>query len=173
MKMWHPWRTLHELYTDITVHHLPLPAGHMGATNGHAIVLDSRLTQAERRSTLTHELIHLERQGCEHPGMVCEERIVDRAAARRLVPLDLIVDAFRWHPHPCLADLADHWWVDEQTALCRMETLDPVEVATLEHDLDGDWSWIPPTIGPRNEERGSTPARVEPNTRPGGTHGAQ
>ncbi|MFZ2510544.1 MAG: hypothetical protein WAW85_05570 [Gordonia sp. (in: high G+C Gram-positive bacteria)] len=38
-------------------------------------------------------------------------------------------------PHPDL--------VDQQTALTRMEHLDPVEVPAIDHACNGDWSWAP------------------------------
>lgn len=144
MKIWHPWRTLRDQHADVIVHHEPLQPGRMGETYGPVIRLHHQLTQAERRCTLTHELIHIERRGVEHPDPEREERIVELETARRLITLTQLVDAFRWHRHPALDDLAEHLWVDQQTALCRMENLDPVEVATLEYELDGDWSWTPP-----------------------------
>lgn len=145
MKIWHPWRTLRDSHADVIVHHTPLTRARMGETDGVEIWLHDRLTQAERRCTLTHELIHIERRGSEHPSQAVEEAIVECETARRLVPLDQLVDAFRWLRHPTLAELAEHLWIDRQTALCRMENLDPVEVATLEHHLDGEWSWTPPS----------------------------
>ncbi len=114
----------------------------MGETSGAEIRLAARLTQAERRSTLTHELIHIERRGREHPSPIVEERIVEAETARRLIPLPALVDAFRWHRHPDPYQLAEHLWVDAQTAHVRMTTLDPIEVAELEAALDGEWSWV-------------------------------
>lgn len=139
--MWHPWRWLRDQHPDIDVTYTCLDAGRMGDLQGKSVRLDNRLTQAERRCTLTHELVHIERRGIEHHDPDVEERLVDLESARRLITISQLIDAFRWFRHPELVDLADHLWVDEQTALCRMEHLDPVEVAEIEAACDGDWSW--------------------------------
>ncbi|UQE73878.1 hypothetical protein MYK68_14175 [Gordonia sp. PP30] len=144
MILWHPWRWLRDRYPDVVVLHTPLPAGRMGRLSGMEILLDHRLTQAERRCTLTHELVHIERRGAEHPSPAVEESLVEQETARRLITLGQLVDAFRWLRHPDLPALAEHLWVDQQTALTRMQHLDPLEVAEIEHACDGDWSWIMP-----------------------------
>lgn len=144
MKLWHPWRWLRDHHPDVVVHHLPLPTDRMGEVSGAEIRLDERLSQAERRCTLTHELVHIERRGHEHPNPAVEEATVERETARRLITERQLVDAFRWHRHPSLRELAEHLWVDQQTALTRMENLDPIEVASIDHACDGDWSWSVP-----------------------------
>ena len=58
-------------------------------------------------------------------------------AARRLIPLDALADALRWARD--LTELADELWVDEPTVRCRLDTLDPVEVADLHAALGDDW----------------------------------
>lgn len=141
MQLWHPWRWLRDQHPDIVVDYVHLGAGRMGQTCGRSMWIDDRLTQAERRCTLTHELVHIERRGCEHHDPDVEESIVELIAARRLITLEQLVDAFRWHRHPTLADLADTLWVDAQTAQCRMDHLDVVEVAAINAACDGDWSW--------------------------------
>ncbi len=61
------------------------------------IVLDRRLTQAERKAALAHELLHLERGSASHcrsirgalsVEVVREENRIHREVALRLVPLD-------------------------------------------------------------------------------------
>ncbi len=52
-----------------------------------------------------------------------------------------LVDALRWSQHP--REIADRLWVDEPTLHTRMATLDPIETAELEHDLEDQWLWIP------------------------------
>ncbi len=115
----------------------------MGLQRGCRIWLNRTLTQAERRCTLTHELVHRERGVVPLVGAaaVREERIVDEISARRLITLPALADGLRWTRHP--RELADHLWVDEPTLQTRMDTLDPIEVAELEHQLDGEWLWIP------------------------------
>lgn len=144
MRLWHPWRWLRDKHPDVVVEHVELRRGRMGETRGRQIWLDRRLTQAERRCTLTHELIHIERRGREHPNPDVEERIVELETARRLITTRQLIDAFRWFRHPGPAELAEHLWVDQQTVLTRMEHLDPIEVAQIEAACDGDWSWTPP-----------------------------
>ncbi|MCV7210213.1 hypothetical protein H7J75_16250 [Mycolicibacterium canariasense] len=100
-----------------------------------------RLRQVHRRCTLTHELIHLERGPVPDYLLAAEERIVDELAARRLIELPDLMEGLRWTRDP--EELADALWVDRSTLNTRMRTLDPVEVADLEHALQDEWLWIP------------------------------
>lgn len=70
-----------------------------------------------------------------------EERIVDELAARRLIELPDLMEGLRWTRDP--EELADALWVDRPTLNTRMRTLDPIEVAELEHRLEDEWLWIP------------------------------
>ncbi|BBZ27515.1 hypothetical protein MMAD_18100 [Mycolicibacterium madagascariense] len=120
-----------------------LPDRIMGLQLGRRIWLARGLTQAERRCTLTHELVHRERGPVptEPTAAAREERVVDEIAARRLITYEALAEGLRWSRHP--RELAEHLWVDEPTLQTRMTTLDPIEVADLEHDLADDWLWIP------------------------------
>lgn len=141
---WHPWRVLRVRYPDVEVScHHRLPGLLMGLQRGRRIWLCRTLTQVERRCTLTHEIVHLERGPlpADPAAAAREERIVDEIAARRLITLPQLVDGLRWTRE--LHQLAEHLWVDEPTLRTRMATLDPVEVAELENRLNGDWLWIP------------------------------
>lgn len=115
----------------------------MGLQVGRRIWLSRGMTQAERRCTLTHELVHRERGPvpCDPAEAAREERIVDEIAARRLITVPALADGLAWTRHP--RELAEHLWVDEPTLQTRMATLDPVEVAQLEHRLEDQWLWIP------------------------------
>lgn len=115
----------------------------MGLQRGPRIWLSRALTQAERRCTLTHELVHRERGPVpgDPAGAEREERIVDEIASRRLITPTALIDGLRWTRNP--AELANHLWVDEPTLKTRMATLDPLEVAELEHHLEDQWLWIP------------------------------
>lgn len=142
MKLWHPWRHARDHYPGIVIDtRCRLADGQMGELDGDTIRLCRTLTQAERRCTLAHELVHIERRGHEHADPATEERLVEAESARRLITVEQLVDAFRWHRHPTLTDLADELWVDTPTALARMENLDPIEVAQIERATDGDWSF--------------------------------
>lgn len=140
---WHPWRILLNQHPEVEVScRYRLPDRIMGLQRGRRIWLNRSLTQAERRCTLTHELVHRERGPVVGgPGAVeREEQIVDEIASR-LITAAALIDGLRWTRHP--RELAEHLWVDEPTLGTRMSTLDPFEVAELEHHLDGDWLWIP------------------------------
>lgn len=142
--LWHPWRILRTEHADVDVScRYRLPDHLMGMQHGLRIWLCTTLSQAERRCTLTHELVHRERGPvpADSAAAAREEQIVDEIAARRLISLPALIDGLRWTRQP--HELADHLWVDEPTLRTRMDTLDPVEVAELEHHLDGDWLWIP------------------------------
>ena len=103
--------------------------GVLGATDGTgAIQLHPHQSQAQRRSTLAHELAHLElRHG---PGCTeREEREAGALAARWLVPLEDLVEASRWARS--LGELADELWVDVETVRIRLSTLGDAERAKV------------------------------------------
>lgn len=141
---WHPWRMLRDHHDDVVVAcRYRLPDRIMGLQIGRRIWLARGLTQAERRCTLTHELVHRERGPvpADPAAAAREELAVDDIASRRLIPLDALVDGLRWTRQP--RELAEHLWVDEPTLDARMRNLDPIEVAQLEHHLEDQWLWIP------------------------------
>lgn len=140
---WHPWRHMARHFPNVIIcTTYELEQGVRGLVRGDRIWLCRTLDQAGRRTTLSHEIGHLERGIIPHPAdsiyTLREENIVDQIAARRLIPLDDLIDALRWSQQP--AELAEILWTTERTVKCRMETLDPVEVAELEYRLDGRWS---------------------------------
>ncbi|MDO5496196.1 MAG: ImmA/IrrE family metallo-endopeptidase [bacterium] len=123
----HPWRALRRMPAiDVWWGHLP--SGAVGATDGEVIYLDSRQSQAQRRSTLTHELVHVERghRGCQ-PEII--ERDVQREAARRLIPMPLLLDKLSWTED--LAELASECWVDRPTLMARLDSLTEAERAQI------------------------------------------
>lgn len=125
-----PWKVL--LGTpDLTLVRAPM-SDHGRYYDAHrAIVLDPRLTSAEARSTLMHELVHAERRDRPCADAVLDarqERIVHLEAARRLIPLEDLADALMWACDDY--DLADQLWVDVATVRARREGLTP-----REHDL--------------------------------------
>jgi Zn-dependent peptidase ImmA (M78 family) len=143
---WHPWKHAGEHYPHVTIScQQELPHRVWGLQLGHMIWLCRRLNQVRRRCTLTHELIHLERGPVptEPMARIKEERVVSALAARRLIPVAALIDAYRWCPAGSPAELAEELWVDIPTLRIRMKNLDPFEVAELEHELNGDWLWIP------------------------------
>lgn len=103
--------------------------GVLGATNGRdVIVLHPDQSQVQRRCTLAHELAHIDlghRDGCTD----ADERAAQVLAARRLIALDALLDAFRWADH--LEEIADCLWVDLDTLQCRLDTLSDHERQAL------------------------------------------
>lgn len=141
---WHPWRHAGEHHADVVIScDVELPGDVWGLQQGRFIMLCRKLNQVRRRCTLTHELVHLERGPVptDPIGRAREERAVSVEAAQRLIPLAALAEALRWTREP--TELADHLWVDHPTLRVRMENLDPVEVAELEHHLEDQWLWIP------------------------------
>jgi hypothetical protein len=121
------------------------PTGRRGCIRGNVILIDRHQLQVERRCTVAHELVHDERRVFPTNGTLLarEEAAVERTAARRLIELPDLVDALRACSSRHAHDLADHLWVDLPMLEARMNALDPVEVAELEHHLEDQWLWIP------------------------------
>ena len=96
------------------------------------------LLQAERRCTIAHELIHLERGPApDDPWLRArEERAVEAEAARRLITLDALADALAWSDRP--VEVAEELWVDVQTLDVRVDGLNPAERAELDTRLTDD-----------------------------------
>jgi hypothetical protein len=118
---WDPWRALARR-PDVTVVYGDPGEGNVGAVDlgSRVITLCPTLLQDERRSTLTHELVHLERGtpcGPEDP----EEREVERLAAARIITLADLVEAVKWSDD--LEEQAVELWADEDTVRVRLRHL--------------------------------------------------
>lgn len=126
--MWHPWRALREASEIELIWAENLPDGILGATNGKQIWLSLKQLQVERRCTLTHELVHIERghDGCQP---VAVEKQVCAEAARRLITIDQLRAWLPWALS--MEELADCLWVDEDTLKTRMENLTAEELQEL------------------------------------------
>lgn len=93
------------------------------------------MTQAERRSTLAHELVHLERGPAVRGYVEWDEREVSKEAARRLLPgIREVGEALAWSLD--LTEAADELWVDVGTLRVRLEHLHPAERAYLKRRLE-------------------------------------
>jgi Zn-dependent peptidase ImmA (M78 family) len=130
---WSPWRHLRENHPDVVVYEHEMPDGYLGCVDPDRgiIWLDSRLTQAERRSVLTHELGHLERGPApagEHADPV-EERAVDVWAARMLITIPDLAAALGWSSH--LSEIAEELWVSVHMLTVRLETMSQAELMLL------------------------------------------
>lgn len=126
--MWHPWKALHEASEIELIWTENLPDGMLGATNGKQIWLSLKQLQVERRCTLTHELVHIERghNGCQPTAV---EKQVCAEAARRLITIDQLRAWLPWALS--MEELADCLWVDEATLKTRMENLTAEELREL------------------------------------------
>jgi hypothetical protein len=144
MGRYDPWRDLGQR-AYLSVEFVNEPTGRRGRICGNTIMIDQHQLQAERRSTIAHELVHDERRIFPTDPVLRarEEALVECTAARRLIALPDLVDALRSCASRFAHELADHLWVDRPMLEARMSDLDPVEVAELEYHLEDQWLWIP------------------------------
>jgi hypothetical protein len=126
---YHPWRDLRDNWPEIEVRIEPMPSGLLGELRYPVIALRAGTSAAQRRCTLTHELVHLER-GVRDCGRWAEreEREVHAEVARRLIAIDLLVAAVRetgGSSDPAL--LAGPLDVDRETVRIRLELVTAAE----------------------------------------------
>ena len=103
------------------------------------ISLRHGLSQVKRRCVLAHELVHDERGdvALTEPALNArQELIVERTAARRLIPLHALLDALRWTGH--VDEAAEELLVDVTTLRARLDCLTEEERAVLDA-LQDDW----------------------------------
>ncbi len=126
--MFHPWGILRQL-AHISLHRVLMPDLVPGRTNGvDEIWMDKRLLQVERRCTLTHELIHIERAHTSHqPEKI--ERQVCAETARRLITLEDLCQQLAWARSG--PELADELWVTPEVLMDRITSLNADELAQL------------------------------------------
>lgn len=134
MQLYHPWRRLREL-VEVTLHwHDDGPAGWCRHST-QEVSLRRGMTQAERRSTVCHEVVHLERGPAVRGYGAREELEVSKEAARRLLPdIKVVGEALAWAA--CLEEAAEELWVDRGTLRVRLEHLHPCERAHLRRRLE-------------------------------------
>lgn len=128
--MFHPWRATRAL-RHITIRWADLPVDLMGYADfeTNTVTLAHGLTQAERRSTLWHEVLHLLRGRVPEHLREREERAVDDAAARDLITFEALVDAMLWSRDDY--EIAEELWVDVAMVRARLTGLTPAESAAL------------------------------------------
>jgi hypothetical protein len=100
-----------------------------GETDGHSLIrLHPDQLQVERRVSVLHELIHIER-GHTRRCDGAEERAVRREVARRLIPIDallrILVWTDSWH------EAADELWVTVDVFQDRLDGLTDDERARI------------------------------------------
>ncbi|GAB3622548.1 hypothetical protein GCM10027418_06300 [Mariniluteicoccus endophyticus] len=135
--MYHPWAEFAR-HTAWELRFAVLPSGVWGLTcwKTRTVTLHSWLLQAERRCTIAHELLHIERGPLPRDPFLAEreEAIVRREAARRLIGIVELGDALVWAyaaGSEDVAGVADELWCDEDTVRARLEHLHPAERAYL------------------------------------------
>lgn len=131
----HPWRRFRE-QVGWLIGWADLPDG-IWAFSDHEqqiVVMDRRLTQAQRRCTIAHEVEHFDVPTPESPVLAARlEQQIDQKVARRLIPLDRLGDALAWSH--TIAEAAGELWVDVPTLRTRLEHLHPAERAYLNQRL--------------------------------------
>lgn len=106
-----------------------MPDSAPGRTNGVDIIwLDKRLGQVERRCTLTHELIHIEREhvGCQSESVEAEVRA---ETSRRLISIEDLADALSWSTSPL--EVAEDLWVTPVVLADRIACLSASDIGLL------------------------------------------
>lgn len=126
---YNPWSELARRWPEIDVVVEPMTGNLLGELRYPVIALRAGTSAAQRRCTLAHEIVHLERGVGEcGPWRVREERAVHAEAARRLIGCDDIARGLRelGVAHD-LGQLAQALDVDRQTLRLRLELLDRSE----------------------------------------------
>lgn len=133
---YHPW--LHAERLGVNVVYEVLEDGCLGHWDAEAriITLARGLTQRQRRAVLAHEVEHASHDDRPLLDAVLHarrERATDAAAARRLIPIEQLLEALRWTGNE--RELADELWVDVHTVRMRLASLTPRERVLLEQRL--------------------------------------
>lgn len=127
----HPWRALRAV--DVDVRWSPMP-GRLGSWSlrERRITMDPRQSQAQKRCTITHELVRVER-GHDGPQPPAVDLAVRKEAAKRLISIYALADAIVWTENR--DELAYELWVDRATVDARLDHLHPAEAGYLRRRL--------------------------------------
>lgn len=134
---WSPWRHLRTHHPDVKVFEAELPDDMLAWVDfdRRMIFLDCRLSKAEQRSSLAHEIGHLERGSlCDPSREAQEEKAVEEWAARRLIDAAALARAFAWSCR--LDEVAEELWVDVPMVRARLRSLTDAEQDALFTALD-------------------------------------
>ncbi|MCW2495838.1 hypothetical protein [Jatrophihabitans sp.] len=128
-----PWLDLHENWPEVVVRIEPMPGRLLGELCYPVIALRAGTSYGQRRCTLTHEVVHLERgvRDCG-PWLEREEWYVDREVAWRLLPIELLAPAIRNAGGvEDLTDIARQLDVDTDTLTMRLSLVTRAERARI------------------------------------------
>jgi hypothetical protein len=137
-----PWRDLRENWPEVWVVDEPMSGRLLGWLCYPVIALRAGTTAAQRRCTLAHEIVHLERGvGDCGPWAGREERQVHALAARRLIDIDELVRGIRDSGGTQdLAALAQALDVDRDTLRVRWDMLTATERAAIADPVADLWT---------------------------------
>ena len=131
-----PWQRLRTLVdVELRWHE----NGPMGRTihSEQAISLRLDMTWAERRCTVAHELLHIERGPMPAGLRAKDEERVRRETAQRMIPdIRPVGDAIAWALSP--EEAAEELGVDVYVLRYRLKHMSPMERAWLQHRLQAD-----------------------------------
>lgn len=143
-----PWADLATNWPEVAVHVMPLPGDLLGLVRYPLIVLRADCTAAQHRSTLAHEIVHLERGVLHGHDPTCpvadltearEENRVERIAAARLISVAGLAAAIRHLGPSCSVDeLAVALDVDRGLLRTRVDTMTTADQASLRRLLFDD-----------------------------------
>lgn len=128
-----PWRVLATQWPDVDLCFEHLPGDLLGQirSGGRLIVVRTDSSAAQRRCTLAHELVHLERGFATGHAYFDgrEELAVHRIAAGRLIGFERLLDVVREaDDHRTIAAALD---VDRHTLAVRLATLSAGQLVQL------------------------------------------
>ncbi|OZE04376.1 hypothetical protein CH249_25935 [Rhodococcus sp. 05-2255-3B1] len=135
---WHPWRHLRDEHPHVHVAYPDGGSGCLGKWTSDGIEINRRSNQRERRCTLTHEIVHVERGPVPADLRLAmrEEETVDRITAERLIELDALIDVIAWNRNRIDDEAAEELWVDLPTLLTRVRNLTDDERAFIDEELE-------------------------------------
>jgi hypothetical protein len=128
-----PWADVRDNWPEVSVVIVPMPGMLLGWVRYPLIALREGTSSGQRRCTLAHEIVHLERGTADcGPWAEREERLVHAEVARRMIPLDglarTICQAGGTHDLPAVAAALD---VDVETLSLRLSQLSAAERARV------------------------------------------
>lgn len=135
--MYHPWREARRR-EHLTIDFARLPDSRRGCIRDGRVTINTADDQAQRRCTITHELVHDERQVFPRDRVLRarEEATVERIAARRLIMLEQLADTLRWTREP--REAAAELWVDVPMLVAFIRSLTDEERRWLGRELADD-----------------------------------